>query len=451
MSKYILLLMAVFGLYVTLDAQCFEPDAGIWKNTWASCQKSANPKPAYGNSHWIQYDFGTSRNLSTTWVWNTNDPVRLNQGFYQVKIDYSEDGVNWMHWGAFSFPKGPGTAVYGGFAGPDLQNIKARFVLLTALSNHGHPTCAGLAEVKFNLLPEDGLEIPIVEEETEDEDEEENIDCAVIEEIVLEEVMPTAAFLYWAYEGDTEEVFFVFEYEANGGSSEVIELDEPEIFLEDLQPGSAYTYQLSAYCGDEKVDSKPGSFTTLACSRIEDVRIEIDEDEAFISWDSPFDYFLIQYGEAGTDEKEIVEISDAEIFIEDIALYDGYELQIGIECGADIIWSKVFVLNVDAGNLTTGTTARYVAHRPEMIQLYPNPTQGPMTFHYSSSKKDVLNYSIINLEGKVVYQNIQSLSRGVNIIQLDLSNLADGVYFMNTLSINTRSRVHQKIVKTGKD
>ena len=86
------------------------------------------------------------RNLSKTWVWNTNDPDKVDQGFKTVRIDYSEDGENWTNWGEMTFPKAQGEAVYGGFAGPDLQNVKAQYVLLTAISNYGDATCAGCGQ-----------------------------------------------------------------------------------------------------------------------------------------------------------------------------------------------------------------------------------------------------------------------------------------------------------------
>ena len=125
-----LIYITLFNLFCInlLSAQCVETDASIWKDTWASCEKTANPKSEYGNSHWIQYNFGSPRNLSKTWVWNTNDPAKLDQGFKLVKIDYSEDGQNWIYFGEMSFPKAKGEAVYSGFTGPYLQNIKAQYV-----------------------------------------------------------------------------------------------------------------------------------------------------------------------------------------------------------------------------------------------------------------------------------------------------------------------------------
>ena len=85
---YIFLIATIF--HGNINGQCTEPDATIWEDTWRSCTPSENPISAYGTGHWIQYNLGSARNLSKTWVWNTNEPGRLNQGFQNVKIDYDE-------------------------------------------------------------------------------------------------------------------------------------------------------------------------------------------------------------------------------------------------------------------------------------------------------------------------------------------------------------------------
>ena len=149
----ILLLTTAWGIPAA-QAQCGEPDAEIWLNTWTSCNKAPNPTGEYGDTHWIQYDFGSVRRLSKTWVWNTNHPDQLNYGFKDVSIDYSVDGEEWEYWGDMVFPKGEGVPVYGGFPGPDLVDIEARYGIITARSTYGTGSCAGLAEVKFNLLPQ---------------------------------------------------------------------------------------------------------------------------------------------------------------------------------------------------------------------------------------------------------------------------------------------------------
>ncbi|MEO1652453.1 MAG: discoidin domain-containing protein, partial [Bacteroidota bacterium] len=101
-------------------AQCAE-QADIWQNTWQSCQTAANPNPVRGEGHWIMYDFGIAYKLSTTRIWNSNEPSTLDMGFKDISIDYSMDGTNWQELGKYQLERGTGQAIYGGIPGPDFN------------------------------------------------------------------------------------------------------------------------------------------------------------------------------------------------------------------------------------------------------------------------------------------------------------------------------------------
>ncbi len=166
-NSFELTLLALFvSLPVFLQAQCGNPDARTWENSWRSCEPSANPLPVRGTGHWIQYDLGAVYRLSKVHVWNSNEVGKLNQGFRNVVIDYLPDGTTWSELGRYQFAQGTGDLVYGGFEGFDFDGREVRYVLITALDNWGNGTCYGLSEVKFNLWNE-GSEF--VDEEVEEE------------------------------------------------------------------------------------------------------------------------------------------------------------------------------------------------------------------------------------------------------------------------------------------
>ncbi|MEM6317394.1 MAG: discoidin domain-containing protein [Bacteroidota bacterium] len=453
-----------FLINFTIAQQCTQPDASIWKDTWASCAKSTNPNSAYGNSHWIQYNFGSVRHLSKTWVWNTNDPQKLNQGFKQVKIDYSEDGQNWTHLGEMTFPKAKGEAIYGGFTGPDLSNIKAQYVLLTALSNHGHATCAGLAEIKFNLLPESGTAAPPVDdnEEEEDDNEEQNDDdqaeelCTFITEINLDEfteveVEPTAAFLYLAIEEAFEELPFVFEYRTGNDEWEMAEIEDLEIVLENLTPGTTYEYRVTLACGDTNNSTQISTFQTTVCGSISELTVEeVEETEAFIIWQASenTEYYMIEFGLA-QGEKERLEVEEAEIYLDELEPDTDYEIRVGIMCGDEIIWGNFlsFTTNEES-NLSTSTTFRKLSAK--QVHVFPNPTTGQLTVRIKTSERDILSYSISDAQGRVLFRNTIQLYSGSNDLALDLSTLVDGTYRINGVTINQRARVSEQIIKVSR-
>jgi len=139
-----------------LPAQCW-PE-GFTHDTrpeamWLSCTPTNNPNPERGASLWLLYDLGAEYSLSNSIVWNYNEPGMEAFGVTRLAIDYSIDGQGWTDWGEHTLPLASGRRDYSGTEGPDLNGVKARYLLLTVLAtgNGNSPDCAGLAEVRFNL------------------------------------------------------------------------------------------------------------------------------------------------------------------------------------------------------------------------------------------------------------------------------------------------------------
>ena len=149
------MMLVMFLIYRYGSAQCF-PDqhSTNWFDGWVSCDPFPNPNDARSTGHWILYDFGKPYALHHTKVWNSNDPNALDNGFKDVVIDYSIDGMTWSELGVYEWEKGTGKSQYEGFQGPDLEGIQARYILLTALSNWGGP-CYGLSEIQFEAEDND--------------------------------------------------------------------------------------------------------------------------------------------------------------------------------------------------------------------------------------------------------------------------------------------------------
>lgn len=148
MKKSIILIVMLINM-IDGWSQCY-PDrhSTNWFDGWVSCQAFPSPNPALGISHWIMYDFGQVYAFNQTHVWNVNDPDNLDRGMKEVRIDYSNDGDQWMEAGTFTFERANGTSTYEGFQGPDLQGIRARYLLLTGVENYGG-ACFGMSEIRF--------------------------------------------------------------------------------------------------------------------------------------------------------------------------------------------------------------------------------------------------------------------------------------------------------------
>lgn len=154
MIKIYTLLFGLLFLIYESKAQCWP--TGFTHDTrpetmWLSCESSASPNPDRPEGLWLQFDFGQPYALSTTTIWNFNEPTYLALGVTELEIDYSTDGINWVSWGSFGLSLAPGTTDYEGENGPDLSGVTARYVLLTAPNENDGIGCAGLSEVRFNI------------------------------------------------------------------------------------------------------------------------------------------------------------------------------------------------------------------------------------------------------------------------------------------------------------
>lgn len=121
-------------------------------NSWVSCTSlAANPNPARSSQgHWIKYDLGDIYRLQGTRVWNYNVEGQTDRGIRNLTVDYSLDGNTWTSLGtSYEWPQAPGSSDYAGFVGPNFNNVKARYVLISSVSTWG-AGCAGFSKITFD-------------------------------------------------------------------------------------------------------------------------------------------------------------------------------------------------------------------------------------------------------------------------------------------------------------
>lgn len=131
----------------TTDNHSNSPD-----DAWTSCQEQQSPNANRGMGHWIQYDFGQTYTLNSSQVWNYNGAGATGQGFQNVVIDYSLDGINWTELGTYNWAQATGSTDYNGFLFGDLNGVVARYLLITAIDNFDGGDCFGLSEISFSAV-----------------------------------------------------------------------------------------------------------------------------------------------------------------------------------------------------------------------------------------------------------------------------------------------------------
>ena len=162
--KKVLQIILILSSITTIVAQPF-PDRHTTNafDGWISCEKSVNPNNAHGNSHWIMYDLGQSYSLYDLTFWNMNHPDYSNDGLKNVIVEHSVNGSTWVLVDTVTIPQASTSGYYEGFSGPDLEGAIARYVLITALDNHGGG-CYALSELRIYTQDQtqDSLELSLI-------------------------------------------------------------------------------------------------------------------------------------------------------------------------------------------------------------------------------------------------------------------------------------------------
>jgi len=147
----LLFIVSFIALSQIAIGQCFPDRHNTSKDeAWLSCTPSQNPNAIRGVSHWIMYDLGDIQELGKSVFWNYNTPGEQANGIHEFAIDYSYNGINWQSYGNHTLEESGASSFYEGITGPDFSNIAARYILITALSNHGGD-CFGFAEIKVEV------------------------------------------------------------------------------------------------------------------------------------------------------------------------------------------------------------------------------------------------------------------------------------------------------------
>ena len=80
----------------------------------------------------------------------------------------------------------------------------------------------------------------------------------------------------------------------------------------------------------------------------------------------------------------------------------------------------------------------------EKIQVYPNPTNGPLSIYVAGNDRSV-NIEIRSINGSIVYNNPHSVKWN-RTLDIDVSSLQNGIYILSVIG-ETVDTSH-KIVKT---
>lgn len=180
-----------------------------------------------------------------------------------------------------------------------------------------------------------------------------------------------------------------------------------------------------------RICGHPHSVTDLTATLLSNNDVKLDWVDNAIAEDA----YLIQRAEGATGTFATIEsiAADTEAFVDDeTAPSTFYRYQVLSMAG-----DSTSTCQLEAEITTSPSTAvSDLYFNGNKISIVPNPTTD-YTYIYIGKVDEDINYSLVNINGQLVTPRSSALSNSENSkISIDMSNLADGIYFLKLLSNN---------------
>jgi hypothetical protein len=101
--------------------------------------------------------------------------------------------------------------------------------------------------------------------------------------------------------------------------------------------------------------------------------------------------------------------------------------------GTGIIYYRLKQVDYDGNFSYSDIVAVKLGEIFNEISVYPNPANDIIRFEYESEKGTTVIARLTDLMGKVVYEEIIPVNKGMNSLQLDILNQPEGMYYLNII------------------
>ena len=262
-------------------------------------------------------------------------------------------------------------------------------------------------------------------------------------------------WILWEAESEVE---YRFYFRKVGEEWINIELDEAEVFLEELEADSEYEYYLEVLC-DEQLVTEIQQF--YLPDEIEECRSPqlsqafISDEYAIISW--PFseevERYQIRYRVVGEDEWESIRVDENILEIEDFDFEEEIEYQIRSRCDGEWTeWSDSFYLNGEGEeDILSNTDENALAEQRSLLSdwhmtIAPNPAIESIQFKVESGTSTSLSVYLTDAVGSTVYLKGETAKKGQNVYRLDADHLQSGLYFLTITDMNSQISRTEKVL-----
>jgi hypothetical protein len=88
-----------------------------------------------------------------------------------------------------------------------------------------------------------------------------------------------------------------------------------------------------------------------------------------------------------------------------------------------------------------------VEYKDVITNVFPNPTNHMLYIDYQSSSNSIITLKVFDAVGQEITNNKKTVVRGNQLLKLDASMFADGVYIIHIQDINSGKILQSKFVK----
>lgn len=109
------------------------------------------------------------------------------------------------------------------------------------------------------------------------------------------------------------------------------------------------------------------------------------------------------------------------------------------------LYNRAFSMKTDIDEETDFIESGF-SNSDDLLNVYPNPANNYLNAVYFSNSDKQMNVAITNLLGQIAFQKQINVYKGENKLNIDLSNLSEGVYLISY--IGDKNKISQKIIVT---
>ena len=81
------------------------------------------------------------------------------------------------------------------------------------------------------------------------------------------------------------------------------------------------------------------------------------------------------------------------------------------------------------------------------LVVYPNPVSDNLTIEFRDNQQQASQITISDLSGRLVYNKVLSASESSSILQVNVSKLSPGIYFLNVIDLEGRPLIKKIAVQ----